>query len=36
MTYVVGYEEEEENITVDLGQEENGWGVFGKFLFPGW
>lgn len=33
-TYVVGYEEEEENITVDLGQEENGWVSLGNFYFP--
>lgn len=33
-TYVVGYEGEEENITVDLGQEENGWVSLGNFYFP--
>lgn len=33
-TYVVRYEEEEEEISVDLGQEEKGWVSLGSFYFP--
>lgn len=33
-TYVISYENEQESVSVDFGQEENGWVVLGTFYLP--